>query len=265
MSDALTNYLRGGRRRVEGWFERVDAEIYYEILSAQQKDALEGGVAEIGLHHGKSFIALCLGLRENETAYGIDIFDRQEFNKDHSGLGNRAALEANLRLFGIDEGRVVIDARPSQEVACDDILGRAGRIRFFSVDGGHWKEIVINDLALAERCLAPHGVIALDDFLRMEWPEVSAGFFSWIQSSALIPFAMGFNKLYVCHRAYARRYLSALRNSRSLAHYCSKDCEFAGQEVPIYHRLPQTKWNWKTRLREYIKLYHADLYLKLRA
>jgi hypothetical protein len=72
-----------------------------------------------------------------------------------------------------------LDKRPSQQVKPDDILTTVGEARLFSIDGGHWAEVVRNDLSIAENSLAEHGVIALDDFHRPEWPEVSAGYFAW--------------------------------------------------------------------------------------
>ena len=59
------------------------------MLSHQNRTGIDGSLAEIGLHHGKSFIALCLGLVGDQKAYGIDVFENQSLNLDHSGKGVR--------------------------------------------------------------------------------------------------------------------------------------------------------------------------------
>jgi hypothetical protein len=179
---ALTNYVARDNRHIHGWFARIDAEIFRAILLCQVEKRLSGSAVEIGVHHGRSFIALCLGLANGEKAYCIDIFESQMLNKDVSGRGDRVIFAANLANFSVDDGKVVVDARSSQEVETSDIIDAVGPARFFSIDGGHWLEIVQNDLRLAEASLATHGVIALDDFHRAEWPNVSAGYFAWYPS-----------------------------------------------------------------------------------
>ena len=123
----------------------------------------------------------------------MDIFQNQRLNKDLSGKGDRTVFESNLAKFGIGRERVFIDTRSSQQVQPTDILNAVGPVRFFSVDGGHWLEIVQTDLRLAESSLSDHGVIALDDFHRPEWPDVSAGYFAWYASRSrlIVPFPSG--------------------------------------------------------------------------
>lgn len=267
MSSREKRYIVSGRKRIEGWFGRVDAEIFHLLTAYQRRHALGGSVAEIGLHHGKSFIALCLALQPGEQAYGIDLFESQHLNLDDSGSGVRAQVERNLSRAGIARSSVVLDGRSSDQVSREDILSRVGPVRFFSVDGGHWTAIVKSDLKLAESALAEHGIIALDDFLRPEWPEVSAGYFEWARerSRPIVPLAIGFNKLYLCAQEFRERYSSALRESAFLRLYCSKRYALAGCEIDIYQRFAQPEWDLRTRLREYAKLYHPQLYWQVKA
>jgi hypothetical protein len=263
----LREYVVKGRERIRGWFSRTDAEIFQTLCSYQNVNELRGAVAEIGLHHGKSFTALCLSLQRGEKAYGIDLFGAQSRNLDSSGRGNRAIVEGNLAWAGIDATAVVLDGRASSEVAADDILKSVGAVRFFSVDGGHWLDVVRSDLTLAMATLAPHGIIALDDFLRPEWPEVSAGYFAWAaeHATSLVPFALGFNKLYFCRAEWGVPYKELLLRSELLRIFLSKQVYFRGLEIPVYQRFPLPEWDWRTRAREYLKLYHPEFYLRLRA
>src|SRR4051812_2969356 len=173
LTTALASYISSGSKQVPGWLARTDAEIFKAVLVGQVNRSLPGSAVEIGVHHGRSFIAMCLGLNDDEKAYCIDIFENQHLNKDFSGCGNKASFEKNLTTFGIGRDKVVIDPRSSQHVRWEEICDAVGKVRFFSVDGGHWLEIVHNDLRLAEASISEHGVIALDDFHRSEWPDVS--------------------------------------------------------------------------------------------
>lgn len=262
----LDQYVVRGRNSVGGWLARVDAEIFRLVLQQQNRDGIAGGVAEIGLHHGKSFLALCLGLKGGEKAYGIDIFENQSQNRDHSGNGDQDVLEANLAQFGVARSAVVLDKRESQRVTPQDIVEAAGRIRFFSVDGGHWFEVVVSDLQLAEASLGDMGVVAIDDFLRPEWPDVSAAFFHWFEHSggALVPFAIGFNKVYLCRKAALPTYRKALEDSEFLRVYLSKHYDFLGAKIPVFQNYLLPEFGLKRRIFEYMKLYHPDFYFVVR-
>ena len=61
-------------------------------------------------------------------------------------------------------------------------------------------------------------IIALDDIYRSQWPDVSAGLFAYLFSSKpdLVPFAIGFNKLYLCKSGKKDFYQSALLDNEFL-------------------------------------------------
>jgi hypothetical protein len=263
---ALSRYVQYQRNEVEGWLSRIDAEIILAVQHAQNESNLIGSAVEIGLHHGKSFIALCMGLRDGEVAYGIDLFENQDLNLDHSGRGNALLLEKNLLRFGISRDRIFLDARASEQVTPTDILSTAGPARIFSIDGGHWQDVVINDLRLAESVMADCGVIALDDFHRSEWPEVSAGYFSWRQdrNRDIVPFAIGFNKLYLCLRDKGPFYQAALLSSEFLQKFLVKKSNLQGDEVLVYQSFMLPEFTLIRRLQEHLRLYYPELYFRAR-
>lgn len=267
MISALYRYVRSDRDRVRGWFERIDGQIFYELLCLQNSLEIEGAVAEIGVHHGKSFIALCLGLVGNQKAYAIDIFAQQNKNLDTSGLGDRDIFQRNLDKFGIQPSKVVINENSSDEVFPSDILSAVGPVRFFSVDGGHWRQIVRNDLDLASDALTEGGVIALDDFMRPEWPDVSLGLFDWLgeSSKSIVPFAIGFNKIYLCHRDYVCRLQQCLEDSVFLRHFLNKHYEFYGVRVPVFHACMFPESNVVERCYDLMRLYWPNIFVSLRA
>jgi hypothetical protein len=262
--EELKTYAASARNQVLGWLSRVDAEIIRAILVHQVESNIAGSIAEIGVHQGKCFVELCLSLQESQKGYCIDIFDAQHLNKDTSGRGDRAILEQNLAKFGVPVDSVVIDARPSQDVSPEDVRAAAGEVRFFSVDGGHWLEIVESDLDLAEATLSDLGVIALDDFHRPEWPDVSAGYFAWNarKTKPLVPFAIGFNKLYLCHIEQAAAYKSVLYKNPFLCALEGKRADFLGQEVPVYQKFMLPEWLPKEKVKGVIRTFAPALYAK---
>lgn len=230
----LVEYCRSGRNKVNGWFARNDAELFLALLGLQEKMGVGGSMAEIGVHHGKSFVPLCLALRPGEKAMCIDIFEDQSLNADKSGMGDRSVFEANLRKFGVGEDQVVIRAGSSLDVKPQDVTAAVGEARFFSVDGGHWHDIVINDLDLAAATLNDGGIIALDDFLSKAWPDVSYGFFDWYRNGQdFMPIAQGTSKLYLAHKAKAQAYLDGLMANPVIRSRIYKTYDFLGMTMPL--------------------------------
>jgi hypothetical protein len=263
----LAKYVRQRKHMPHGWLARTDAEILQAIMEAQRLAGMAGSAVEIGVHHGKSMIALCLGLAPGEKAYAIDVFEQQHLNKDQSGSGNRQMFEKNLIRFGAPGDTVTIDPRSSEEVKPEDIMRAVGPARIFSVDGGHWAEIVKNDLHLAEGAIAPHGVIVLDDFHRAEWPDVSAGYFAWFgeRRKPLVAFAIGFNKLYLCEQTQVGFYQKALASCQFLRLFLAKEVVFQGVKIPVYHRLLFPEMGLKAGLLYCLMLFRPDYYARLKS
>ena len=266
MNRALWDYLRRGRRSVDGWLQRVDAEIIGTLLEYQRLKGMRGGLVEIGAHHGKSFIPLCLSMAEGEQALCIDIFEQQEWNLDRSGSGDLVRLRENLVRFGVLASRVAILASRSEQVTPQQITDIVGKVRFFSIDGGHWEAVVKNDLYLAEAVLASGGVIALDDYFRAEWPEVTSGLARWSAATTtdIVPFAAGSNKLFLCRAGYTEAYLGALETS-FLRHFCSKQyrsgsTQLACFRVELSH--PDEE-RFLSKIRYGLKMFWPDLFVAL--
>lgn len=259
-------YNLKARRKIKGWFSEIDNKIFETLLIQQNGSGIVGSTAEIGLHHGKSFIPLCLHLKATELAYGIDLFDQQSQNLDHSGNGSKNRVINNLMGFNVKENQYILDGRSSEEVLPAEILTKAGRVRFFSIDGGHWKSIVIKDLELADSVLAPGGVIALDDYLRPDWPEVAMGFHDWLtkNNDRYAIFAIGFNKVYVCEKNFVGLYQKALSEITYLEFMKRKVYKLDGIEVPIYFTFFLPEWNMRARAYGYFQLFHPIFFVRFK-
>src|ERR1043166_8737940 len=74
--------------RIDGWMYQTTALAMMELLWLQEEAGFSGNIAEIGIHHGCSALALIAAARSEETLIAIDLFDRQELNIDASGGGS---------------------------------------------------------------------------------------------------------------------------------------------------------------------------------
>lgn len=244
VSGRLEHYRTIGLAEVEGWFEPESAEVMASLLLHQIDAGLGGGVAEIGVHHGRSFLLLANGLMPGEPAVALDVFEQQDQNTDQSGKGDRARFEQNLERWASDAS-VSIVASSSLDITKEAAREVFGRPRFFSVDGGHTAEITRHDLELAEASIAEGGIVVLDDLLNGHWMGVLTGTASYLlDQPALLPFALSPNKLYLTDSAEAAAdYTAHLRGA--LPDLLGKrDVEFFGTTIDVYgqgaprHRRP---------------------------
>jgi methyltransferase family protein len=237
----LNAYVRHGHHLVKGWLVPGAAEAIISLSKEQRGLGLPGGVAEIGVHHGKLFILLYLLGSSDESAVAIDIFSKQQLNVDHSGAGDLAAFQRNLRRHA-DTDRLVIHEGGSTELTSAELLelGR-GPFRMISIDGGHTAEITEHDLATSEGALTRGGIILLDDCFNEMWPGVMEGVHQYFsQPRAIVPFGLGANKTFFCHQEFALQYAEILKkiNGRIARQ------EFLGHPVICVEYVPRTFAGW---------------------
>jgi hypothetical protein len=206
MNSDFARYLSTGFDLVEGWLSPTTAHIMGTLADEQTRRGIAGDIAEIGVHHGKSLLALANSLAPGERLFAIDVFDDQHKNVDKSGYGSRQAFLSNLATYA--PGRTV---EIIQESSLDlPNLGwpavHAGRIRFFSIDGSHTREATVNDLRIAERTASSGAIVALDDILSSHWLGVISGLFEYMsKGGTLQPFAIVPNKLLLANDGHLER------------------------------------------------------------
>jgi len=229
----LDRYLADGLGAVTGWFEPDSAEVVATVLRHQLATDVRGDVAEIGVHHGKSFLLLANGVRPDERAVALDVFEDQARNVDDSGRGDRDVLERNVAQWAAESDVVVVQAS-STDVAVADAASTFGRVRLFSVDGGHTSEITLHDLRLAEAVLVDGGVVVLDDVLNAHWLGVLTGLTHYLAGDhGLVPFALSPNKVYLAAPADAATYAEVLREAHPDL-LGKRDVELLGSRIDIY-------------------------------
>lgn len=203
---------------------RFADRLHRAIAHVHDTHQINGSVVEVGVHHGKFYLALDQARRDGERGFALDVFDSQGLNIDKSGKGS-------LHLFEQHLGRVSRQPNATRVVAGDSTrLAHSPRVRellspcrIFSLDGGHTAGHTASDLRFAESVLTNGGVVLVDDVMNPEWPGVFQGVSAYMASSpSLVPFAYAGNKLLLTtlsmHDAVLREY------SRAMASYAVCRC-----------------------------------------
>lgn len=220
------DYENEGLKRYREEFHQVDGwgiddflfGLFAQIDFFQKDWNIFGSCLEIGVHHGKTFILMHLLARNSEFSVAIDLFeDEQHLNLDNSGSGNFAIFMENVKKFSSNFTSIKILKGNTLHINRDDILKRtnAQPIRMVHVDGGHFKEIVANDLELSQSLICDGGVIIVDDYWHSGFPGVQEGvnrFFNFATSTKIIPFLTGNNKLFLTTHGYHAKYLEAMES-----------------------------------------------------
>jgi hypothetical protein len=121
-------------------------------------------------------------------------------NIDHSGAGEFAAVEQNLQRY-CPESSVELIIENSFYLQNNLKFRGFLDARLIHIDGGHFAEVVRNDLHIAQNVLGEGGIIIIDDYLHSGFPEVQEAVHQFYQRSnqiVAIPFAIGKNKLFLC-------------------------------------------------------------------
>jgi hypothetical protein len=223
----------------------------HEIGKHQEAIGIRGDVAEIGVHHGQLLIFLLMLLRGDECAVAIDLFEDQKFNVDGSGKGDREVMVGNvIRYCPKLINRIATISRDSRRIRPGEIRSAGGKsVRIFSVDGGHRRDVVINDLFLAADALHDAGVVILDDVFNAFFPGVGEGLAEYIYmrdrlrskfstytnvNRRLTPFAIGCNKVLLAFEPYSQRYLNMLMVSPLAAYIRGKAIGWGVEDIPVF-------------------------------
>lgn len=217
----LINWLRS-LPEIQGMVEPSSAYISAALAQMQAREGYGGNIAEIGVYHGKYLAGLATTLRPNESAIAVDVFENQDLNADVTGyeeLGcndihslTEAAFVRSMATY-CPESRVLILKRSSLDITVEDLMPDGGMVRFFSIDGGHTRDVFLNDLRLAEAALAPHGIVSIDDILNDDWPGIITGAVRYFDGSTkLRPVAFIRNKLLCAFEPFVDLYREALIN-----------------------------------------------------
>ena len=163
---AVDHYLETGFKGVRGMSSRFAAAICARLLATQSEAGIAGGAAEIGTFEGRFFIALSKAMALGEKLIGIDSFDWPDEGVMQRFLDHCSA-------HGLMPNTYLAMKADSRRLTPGDLLNRAdGPLRFVHVDGEHTDDHLSSDIRLAAACLAPDGLIVLDDMLHPGYPTL---------------------------------------------------------------------------------------------
>jgi hypothetical protein len=230
------NYYLFGMNFIEGWFTKEAAQIFLCIDYMQKKEGIAGNLFEIGAHHGRSSIMLALMADPVKESLGLcDLFSKQEYNISDSGKGDKKILINNLSSYFDEINFVKIYEKQSKELTTQECKN----CRFFHIDGGHSVDETYNDLSIAADSITETGVVAIDDFCNIVYPEVIEGVYRFLNNrKSLAPFALAFNKLFLCSPKRQSWYLERLFSEDSKKYVKNGDFEtferqFLGYKVVV--------------------------------
>jgi hypothetical protein len=183
--------------QIEGWLDPRAMIFSNYLKNYYLKDSFDS--LEIGIHHGKFFLGLENITPKENIAFAIDVFDDQENNLDGSGKGNLEIFKEHIDKFAINKSRVKIIQQDSLQLKSSDYYDL--NFGIISIDGGHTENHTLNDLQFAQDIMDKETFVILDDILNPEWGGVVTGFakFNSYHATKLVPFAIGYNKLFMCH------------------------------------------------------------------
>ena len=243
-------YIHEVRHEIAGWNGTGALRLVHEIGRHQIATGVRGDVAEIGVHHGQLLIFLMMMLRNEEQAVAIDLFEEQHLNIDASGKGDRETMTGNVERYVPKlASRLTVIAGDSTRLKPGELRGpRRSQVRLFSVDGGHTRDVVINDLFLAADALHDAGVVVLDDVFNAYFPGVGEGLSAYVNGGAdvsrfksyanlerrLIPFAIGCNKVLLAFEPHHRKYAQMLMKSPLAPCIKGKAIGWGNDDIPVF-------------------------------
>jgi len=174
---AVGNFFDDQYLSINGMSSQLAARCMAEILIWQGEAGLSGAVLELGVFEGRTFVLMALAAT-GDAVTGIDTFVHPDDDKIDR-------FRRNLDRFGIDQARVREIKASTLEVSAASLLSTMGSVaRFIHVDADHTYESVKHDIALAHQCLAPEGVLCLDDVLHPVYPGLTLAVHEYLQGNS---------------------------------------------------------------------------------
>lgn len=219
----LRTYL--GKRPRRGPFPIESALTWSILLSTQSTNRISGKMLEIGVEFGTSAFLMLESLHPREHATFIDLKRTDEWVQGINGP-YRQTTNHSFKLGN------TLQMRPQE---------MPSNCRWIHIDGGHQYEHVSNDLLLTVDSLADDGVLVLDDFFEIRWPDVTTAVLDFLREHPQpVPFLLVNRKLYCAAseqwaQAYAAAFssfLAANRDSIGQAHWW-EDVQMLGHRILV--------------------------------
>jgi predicted O-methyltransferase YrrM len=230
-------WFGNGHTAVPGFLTSASAQTLSLLLADQLRRDVRGSLVEIGTYMGKTFIGLVKASRAGERVIGFDLFPAEVEQGFRSALSQLPA-DQQARVAGVRQ-----DTRTLSATRWISLLQQPAR--FVHIDGGHSREAILADLALAGSALAADALVILDDFLHDWYPDLTEGIIDGLRAArAIVPVAIiprsgpsrdGGTKLVCATPGSASHYRSLLQ--QAFASAAPSVRRLAGSEVLTFQRL----------------------------
>lgn len=184
-------FLRTYRRAIStipGWFSFEAALMFIAYNQVLRSHGITGDVMEIGVHRGRSAVAIAALRGPAGRFVAVDTFPGAD------ELDPMAAFEHTMRAFYPDMSFCTILQTDSAQL---DPTKLGATFSFCHIDGGHSSEQTYLDLRFCTAISLLGGIVAIDDYFNEAFPGVSEGTARFLldHPHSLQPVALGHNKV----------------------------------------------------------------------
>jgi hypothetical protein len=170
---------------LHGFFEDEAQATWDFLLTQQHAMNIKGGFVEIGVWKGKSALLGALHLNPAEPVILVDI-------------GNIDPVVDKIRSLDGPDPKTFI-GRSHQFRFSEQFKSHAGSIRWFHIDGDHSGFSTWNDLRIAADMISFEGIICVDDFFNVRYPQLTAAVYRFLFDNPQFKMLLvGGNKAYIC-------------------------------------------------------------------
>jgi hypothetical protein len=184
---------------VPGQLLSVDARLLIELDRQQYLHGIRGDIVDIGAYHGRTASLFGYFVRHRSDRLMVcGLFDKAASTSDetcgeierHYACSQQEFEAQYLRFHAV---LPTIIGNPSAQL---DEAAKAQGCRLVHIGTSRGYDAVKRDISIAQRLLAPGGVVIFDDFCEPLNPGAAVAIWEEVLGSRFVPICMTFNKLY---------------------------------------------------------------------
>jgi hypothetical protein len=190
---------------IPGFFQLDSMVLWDFFFGAQARRGISGDLLEIGVYKGRSAVLGALYMRPEERAFFVDI----SLPKETQNLITRAK----------PQNCVFLERRSGNLLSERALRESPGGFRWCHIDGDHTGYATTQDLQSAAYLVSEDGIICVDDFFSVRYPQLTAAVYAFLgdHASQFRMLFCGANKCYFCSASAYAAYEHDIRD-RVVAH-----------------------------------------------
>jgi predicted O-methyltransferase YrrM len=216
---------REAAHAIEGMFSDFSMAIIDSLLSFQKAAGIGGDMLEFGILQGRSAALLGRQLAGSERLVLVDVFAQLNPDAIAPFAGSVDFILCSTETVEKDHPQYCAPPRA---------------YRFIHIDASHAYRATFTELQLADKLLAPGGIISLDDFTNLNYSQNIAAIFRYLYTAPtdLTVFLVTDEKAYLCRKNDLTLYTSFVLD-RLIAEMGSRDipeCVLARTDIDPDYR-----------------------------